>query len=68
MKRSKQTSFMPNGFVFPGGVAEKSDDSIAWIELYKSLGETSERMDELTAVKGQRPFLFQRKEEHAIPR
>lgn len=68
MKRSKQTSFMPNGFVFPGGVTEKSDDSIAWIELYRSLGESSERIEEISSVKGQRPFIFRRKEEHAIPR
>lgn len=68
MKRSKKTSFMPNGFVFPGGVVEKSDDSIDWIELYKKFGETDEKFAEITSVKGQRPFILQRKEEHAIPR
>lgn len=68
MKRSKQTSFMPNGYVFPGGVIEKSDNSTDWMELYKTFGETSDRLDEITSIKGQRPLIFQRKEDDAIPR
>lgn len=68
MKRSKQTSFMPNSFVFPGGVSEKSDDSSDWVEFYKTLGVTREKFTEITSVKGQRPFIFRKKEEHAIPR
>lgn len=59
---------MPNGFVFPGGVIEKSDNSTDWMELYKTFGETSDRIDEITSIKGQRPFIFQRKEDDAIPR
>ncbi|XP_037051313.1 nucleoside diphosphate-linked moiety X motif 19-like [Bradysia coprophila] len=68
MKRSKQSSFMPNGFVFPGGAVDKSDDSVDWVELYKSFGVTNERIKEISSVKGQRPFIFLKKEEHAIPR
>jgi len=68
MKRSKETSFMPNSFVFPGGVSEKSDDSNDWIELYKNLGLTSETFHEVTSVKGERPFIFRKSEEHALPR
>lgn len=68
MKRSKQTSFMPNGFVFPGGVVEKSDEIVDWMELYKTFGETNDRMDEITSVQGQRPFILQRKDEDAISR
>lgn len=59
---------MPNGFVFPGGVVEKSDNAVDWMELFRTFGEISERMDEITAVKGQRPFIFQKKEDDAIPR
>lgn len=68
MKRSKQTAFMPNSFVFPGGVVEKCDDSVDWIELYKTLGETTERMNELTSADGKRPLIFQKKENSAIAR
>lgn len=66
MKRSKATKFMPNGYVFPGGVSEKTDESTEWMELYKSLGV--EQFTEITSVKGLRPFIFQKKEVHAIPR
>ncbi len=59
---------MPNGFVFPGGVIEKSDDNIEWLQLYKTLGETSEKLDEITSVKGVRPFIFRKKEDDVIPR
>lgn len=38
------------------------------MELYKTFGEGSERMKEITTVKGERPFIFQRKDEDAIPR
>lgn len=68
MKRSKQSSFMPNGFVFPGGAIEKCDSSVDWVDLYKAFGESTERMDELTSVKGPRPLIFQRKQDEAIPR
>lgn len=68
MKRSRQTSFMPNSFVFPGGVCEKNDDSSDWIELYKTLGVPNEKFNEITSVEGQRPFIFQKKDEYSIPR
>lgn len=68
MKRSKQTSFMPNSFVFPGGVIEKTDDSSDWIQLYKQLAVASDKFKDITSVKGPRPFLFQNKEEHTISR
>lgn len=68
MKRSKQSSFMPNGFVFPGGAVEKTDDSTDWTELYKSFGVTNDRINEITVVQGPRPSILQQKEEHAIPR
>ena len=33
MKRSRRSKFMPNAYVFPGGVTEKSDFCPTWKEL-----------------------------------
>jgi nucleoside diphosphate-linked moiety X motif protein 19 len=34
LKRSAESSFMPNAFVFPGGVFETDDESTEWLKLY----------------------------------
>ncbi|XP_046398494.1 acyl-coenzyme A diphosphatase NUDT19-like [Ischnura elegans] len=36
-KRSAKSSFMPNGIVFPGGIAEEADSSPAWLSLYRGM-------------------------------
>ncbi|XP_061078809.1 acyl-coenzyme A diphosphatase NUDT19-like isoform X1 [Conger conger] len=36
MKRSSKAGFMPNVYVFPGGVVEPSDFSSDWLETFKS--------------------------------
>lgn len=44
LKRSQNSSFMPSAFVFPGGVCEKSDFSLDWLDVFKKCGYT---MDDL---------------------
>ncbi|XP_061077938.1 nucleoside diphosphate-linked moiety X motif 19 [Conger conger] len=36
LKRSGKSGFMPNAYVFPGGVVEPSDFSSDWLETFKS--------------------------------
>ncbi|XP_049962699.1 acyl-coenzyme A diphosphatase NUDT19 [Schistocerca serialis cubense] len=40
LKRGKTSPFMPGSYVFPGGVAESSDGSKEWLQLYKDNGYT----------------------------
>ena len=35
MKRTKNASFMPNSYVFPGGTISKADSSELWMTKYK---------------------------------
>ncbi|XP_072527535.1 acyl-coenzyme A diphosphatase NUDT19 [Salminus brasiliensis] len=35
LKRSGRSGFMPNAYVFPGGLAEASDFSPEWVELFE---------------------------------
>ncbi|KAM9493178.1 acyl-coenzyme A diphosphatase NUDT19 isoform 2-T2 [Clarias gariepinus] len=36
LKRSGRSGFMPNAYVFPGGLADPSDFSSDWLEVFKS--------------------------------
>ncbi|XP_029622640.1 nucleoside diphosphate-linked moiety X motif 19-like [Salmo trutta] len=36
LKRSGTTGFMPNAYVFPGGMVDPSDFSSQWLDLFKS--------------------------------
>ncbi|GAA6072320.1 nucleoside diphosphate-linked moiety X motif 19 [Tachysurus ichikawai] len=36
LKRSGKSSFMPNAYVFPGGLVEPSDFSSEWLEVFKA--------------------------------
>lgn len=60
LKRSSKSSFMPNSIVFPGGVAEQSDETKDWINFYKSLGIGDNKFKELSSVQGNRSFIFQK--------
>lgn len=41
LKRSQKSSFMPNAFVFPGGVIHSSDFSQDWLDIFKKCGYTA---------------------------
>ncbi|XP_035508021.1 nucleoside diphosphate-linked moiety X motif 19 isoform X2 [Morone saxatilis] len=36
LKRSSKSGFMPNAYVFPGGMADPSDFSSEWLDIFKS--------------------------------
>ncbi|XP_039990795.1 nucleoside diphosphate-linked moiety X motif 19 [Xiphias gladius] len=36
LKRSSKSGFMPNAYVFPGGVVDSSDFSSEWLDIFKS--------------------------------
>ncbi|CAL4193058.1 unnamed protein product, partial [Meganyctiphanes norvegica] len=40
LKRSQKSQFMPNAYVFPGGVVESSDFSMAWMDIFEKCGYT----------------------------
>lgn len=58
-KRSNKSSFMPSVTVFPGGALEKSDETTDWLELYKTLGITNNKFDDLLKVQGPRASIYQ---------
>lgn len=39
LKRSAKSKFMPNVYVFPGGVADDSDFSAQWLSVFNKLGQ-----------------------------
>nr|XP_022338054.1 nucleoside diphosphate-linked moiety X motif 19-like isoform X2 [Crassostrea virginica] len=61
LKRSTKSKFMPNMYVFPGGIAEDADFSAEWLDLYRKFGESEsgELLRQLTAV-GPGPPMFSR--------
>ncbi|KAG0721314.1 Nucleoside diphosphate-linked moiety X motif 19 [Chionoecetes opilio] len=47
LKRNEKMSFMPNSYVFPGGVIEPSDFSKDWLDVFKKCGyESSDLLKE----------------------
>lgn len=38
LKRNEKSSFMPNSYVFPGGVSEAADFSEEWFDVFKKCG------------------------------
>lgn len=41
LKRSSKSGFMPNAYVFPGGLVDASDFSSEWVDIFKSFTEFS---------------------------
>lgn len=67
-ERTSKMSFMPNSHVFPGGVVDVADESQNWLKLYKSFGITDQKIQEVSAVAGNRPFIFHRRNPESIER
>lgn len=40
LKRSGKSKFMPNAYVFPGGVVDSSDFSSEWLDVFRSFSNT----------------------------
>ena len=60
LKRSSKSKFMPNAFVFPGGVLSETDTSQEWVELLRLLGHGQDDLEELVLKDVDRPFLMSR--------
>ena len=58
LKRSGRSKFMPNTFVFPGGVISPSDRDPGWAEVFKKFGCRSHE-EVLAPPSCRRPFLMQ---------
>ena len=58
LKRSSRSKFMPNAYVFPGGVLAESDSSDAWLELFHSQGYSEDDLQALVLSHVDRPFLM----------
>ena len=57
LRRSAKSKFMPNAYVFPGGVSSESDFSADWIKLFKQHGKKD--IEELIVKDGRpRPMLI----------
>nr|XP_057945707.1 nucleoside diphosphate-linked moiety X motif 19 [Doryrhamphus excisus] len=40
LKRSPKSGFMPNAYVFPGGMADSSDFSSEWLDIFKAFSSS----------------------------
>lgn len=67
-KRSSKASFMPSSIVFPGGQTERADETRDWLALYKTLGVSDKRINQLSLVDGVRPFIFRKNTQEEIDR
>ena len=68
LKRSSRSKFMPNAFVFPGGVVSSSDFSSKWLELFKNHGHSRDDLEELVLKSVDRPLLMRGSSEEGLVR
>jgi len=58
VQRSSKSKFMPNAYVFPGGVISESDFSSDWLSLFNRFGVSKDDLEELILQNVERPFLM----------
>lgn len=68
LKRSSKSKFMPNAYVFPGGVLSPSDTSSGWLDLFRDAGYSRDDLEELVLNNVDRPLLMKSEAEEAIAR
>ena len=68
LKRSSKSKFMPNAYVFPGGVLSPSDTSSGWLDLFRDLGHTRDDLEELVLKGVDRPLLMKAEADEALAR
>jgi len=67
LQRSSRSKFMPNAFVFPGGVVDQGDMAEAWLSLYRDLGQ-EDSLASLDIQDRPRPLVMVPREGEAVPR
>ena len=68
LKRSSKSKFMPNAYVFPGGVISPSDTSSGWLDLFRDLGHNKDDLEELVLKDVDRPLLMKAEADEALAR
>ncbi|KAF7991710.1 hypothetical protein HCN44_010511 [Aphidius gifuensis] len=68
LKRHKNSSFMPEHYVFPGGVIEQSDADLKWSSLYSKFGFDSNSFTSLLPKTNTRPYIFNKSRSNELPR
>ena len=63
LKRSNKSKFMPNAYVFPGGVTDKHDQDNAWTDILNGCLDSSRKNSDLILKDVPRPLLVQNKSE-----
>jgi len=58
LKRSSKSKFMPNAYVFPGGVVSGADFQKGWTDLFKDFGYNDEDLEELVLKQVDRPMMM----------
>ena len=61
LKRSSKSKFMPNAYVFPGGVTDKNDFNSKWRDLIDSCHNTTRSTSDFLLNNVSRPMLIQEK-------
>ena len=68
LKRSSKSKFMPNAYVFPGGVLSSADTSAGWLDLFRNLGYNKDDLEELVLKGVERPLLMKAETDETLAR
>ncbi|XP_077983447.1 acyl-coenzyme A diphosphatase NUDT19-like [Glandiceps talaboti] len=66
LRRHGKSNFMPNSYVFPGGVVDKADFANEWLDLYSENGLRS-ALSSILNISGNRPPMFTTKRDSKVP-
>ncbi|XP_016975960.1 nucleoside diphosphate-linked moiety X motif 19 [Drosophila rhopaloa] len=58
LKRSDVTAMMINQTVFPGGLLDKADESVAWLQYLEEFGVPQEALRRLVLIRDDRPAIL----------
>lgn len=67
LKRHQKSSFMPQAYVFPGGVTHPADADLKWRQLFRTFGFDNNSFNCLFPNTDLRPQIFQSKP-HELPK
>ena len=68
LKRSSKSKFMPNAFVFPGGVIAGADLAAGWTDHFRDFGYNGDDIAELVLRKVDRPLLMTAEVDESVAR
>ena len=68
LRRSSKSKFMPNAYVFPGGVIAQADFAKGWRDLFNNFGYTDDDLEELVLKDVDRPMMMKAELDEVISR